>query len=97
MGAKTEYPPLAGPYATWLGARYDPIFTDFTAKGTKDNLLVVGGGLDFSQAGDGNLVSFTVDGQFETGTGLGVWRSIRRERFQTWTPAASIRERAPRD
>ena len=31
------------------------------------------------------------------GTGQGVWRSIRRERFQTWTPAASIRERAPRD
>ena len=31
------------------------------------------------------------------GTGLGVWRSVRRERFQTWTPAASIRERAPRD
>jgi len=31
------------------------------------------------------------------GTGLGVWRSIRRERFQTWTPAASIRQRAPRD
>jgi cellulose synthase/poly-beta-1,6-N-acetylglucosamine synthase-like glycosyltransferase len=31
------------------------------------------------------------------GTGLGVWRSIRRERFQIWTPAASIRQRAPRD
>ncbi len=26
-----------------------------------------------------------------TGTGLGVWRSMRGERFQTWTPAASIR------
>jgi len=26
-----------------------------------------------------------------TGTGLGVWRSIRGERFQTWTPANSIR------
>jgi cellulose synthase/poly-beta-1,6-N-acetylglucosamine synthase-like glycosyltransferase len=25
------------------------------------------------------------------GTGLGVWRSIRGERFQTWTPANSIR------
>jgi cellulose synthase/poly-beta-1,6-N-acetylglucosamine synthase-like glycosyltransferase len=25
------------------------------------------------------------------GTGLGVWRSIRGERYQTWTPAASIR------
>jgi hypothetical protein len=26
-----------------------------------------------------------------TGAGLGVWRSIRGERFQTWTPANSIR------
>ena len=26
-----------------------------------------------------------------TGTGLGVWRSMRGERFQTWTPATSIR------
>lgn len=27
-----------------------------------------------------------------TGAGLGVWRSLRGERFQTWTPAASVRE-----
>jgi hypothetical protein len=27
-----------------------------------------------------------------TGTGLGVWRSLRGERYQTWTPAASIRK-----
>ena len=26
------------------------------------------------------------------GTGLGVWRSLRGERYQTWTPAASIRK-----
>jgi cellulose synthase/poly-beta-1,6-N-acetylglucosamine synthase-like glycosyltransferase len=26
-----------------------------------------------------------------TGTGLGVWLSLRGERYQTWTPAASIR------
>ena len=26
-----------------------------------------------------------------TGTGLGVWRSLRGDRYQTWTPAASIR------
>ena len=25
------------------------------------------------------------------GTGVGVWRSLRGERYQTWTPAASIR------
>jgi len=27
-----------------------------------------------------------------SGTGLGVWRSLRGERYQTWTPAASIRK-----
>lgn len=27
------------------------------------------------------------------GTGLGVWKSLRGERFQTWAPAASIRKR----
>jgi cellulose synthase/poly-beta-1,6-N-acetylglucosamine synthase-like glycosyltransferase len=26
------------------------------------------------------------------GTGLGIWRSLRGERYQTWTPAASIRK-----
>jgi hypothetical protein len=26
------------------------------------------------------------------GTGFGVWRSLRGERYQTWTPAASIRK-----
>jgi cellulose synthase/poly-beta-1,6-N-acetylglucosamine synthase-like glycosyltransferase len=29
-----------------------------------------------------------------SGAGLGVWRSLRGERFQTWTPAASIRSGA---
>src|SRR5205823_4023280 len=35
LGSRTEIPPLAGPYATWLGARYDPLFTDFSARGTR--------------------------------------------------------------
>ena len=26
------------------------------------------------------------------GAGLGVWKSLRGERFQTWTPAASVRQ-----
>ena len=30
------------------------------------------------------------------GAGIGVWRSLRGERFQTWTPAASIRTGASR-
>lgn len=35
LGAHANYPPLAGPYATFLGAAYDPVWTDFTDKGTK--------------------------------------------------------------
>jgi hypothetical protein len=35
MGSKNEYPPLEGPYGAFLGTRYDPIYTDFTAEGTK--------------------------------------------------------------
>lgn len=35
MGSKNEYPPLAGPYGAFLGTRYDPVYTDFTAEGTK--------------------------------------------------------------
>src|SRR5262249_43954853 len=35
LGSRTEIPPLAGPYATWLGASYDPLVTDFSARGTK--------------------------------------------------------------
>lgn len=35
MGSKNEIPPLAGPYGAMLGRRYDPIYTDFTAQGTR--------------------------------------------------------------
>ena len=35
MGSKNEIPPLAGPYGGMLGMRYDPVYTDFTAEGTK--------------------------------------------------------------
>ena len=35
MGSKNEYPPLAGPYGAFLGTRYDPVYTDFLAKGTR--------------------------------------------------------------
>jgi len=51
-------------------------YRDFTAKDTKDNLLVIGGGFDWSQAGDGNIQHFTVDAQFETNTNLGLYGAI---------------------
>lgn len=42
LGSRTEIPPLAGPYATWLGARYDPIFTDFEPRGARPAPVVRG-------------------------------------------------------
>ena len=35
MGSKNEYPPLAGLYGAMLGQRYDPVYTDFRAEGTR--------------------------------------------------------------
>ena len=43
MGSKNEYPPLAGPYGAFLGTRYDPVYTDFPAEGTKPAPALTGG------------------------------------------------------
>jgi hypothetical protein len=51
-------------------------YRDFTAKGTSKDLLIVGGAFDWSQAGDANFVIGTVDAQWETTTGLGVYGAI---------------------
>jgi hypothetical protein len=51
-------------------------YGDFTAKDNKSDLLVVGGALDWSQAGNGNLLSMTVDAQWENRAGLGVYGAI---------------------
>lgn len=42
LGSRTEIPPLAGPYATWLGAKFDPVFTDFIPKGTRPAPVIRG-------------------------------------------------------
>lgn len=62
-------------------------YSDFTAKGTKDNLLVVGAGGDWSQGGDGNSLVGTVDAQFETASGIGVYGAlVVRHRDDQLTP-----------
>lgn len=48
-------------------------YNDFTAKGTTKDLLVIGGGFDWSQAGDGNSEVFAVDAQWENSGGLGIY------------------------
>jgi hypothetical protein len=35
MGSKNEIPPLAGLYGASLGTRYDPVYTEFSPKGSK--------------------------------------------------------------
>jgi len=59
--------------AEWkaMGAWQD--YADFTAKGTKEDLLVLGIGADWSQNGDANLAVSVLDGQWETASGLGVY------------------------
>ena len=49
---------------------------DFTAKNTKENLLVLGAGADFTQAGDVDVLRTTVDAQFETPTGWGLYGAL---------------------
>ena len=48
-------------------------YADFTAKGTKEETLVLGAAGDWTQAGDGNLFVATVDGQYENPNGLGLY------------------------
>ncbi len=48
-------------------------YSDFTALGTKDDLLVIGAGGDWTQTGGGDAYFHTVDAQFETAGGLGLY------------------------
>jgi hypothetical protein len=48
-------------------------YADFTAKGNKQDLFVLGAGGDWSQGGDGDLFVATVDGQYENAAGLGIY------------------------
>lgn len=48
-------------------------YSDFTAKGTEEDLLVVGAGGSWSQTGDTDVYRGTVDVQWENSGGLGVY------------------------
>jgi hypothetical protein len=48
-------------------------YRDFTAMGNKEDLLVIGGGGDWTQAGDTNNLLHTVDVQWENTEGLGIY------------------------
>jgi len=48
-------------------------YQDFSAMGTKEDLLVFGLGGDWSQGGDGDVWMLTADVQYESAAGLGVY------------------------
>ena len=48
-------------------------YDQFTALGAKEDILVLGGGFDYSQAGNNNVVFHTVDAQYDNTAGLGLY------------------------
>lgn len=51
-------------------------YGDFTARKTEADLLVVGGGADWAQGGDGDVFRFTGDIQWENTAGLGAYGAV---------------------
>lgn len=54
----------------------DKQYDDFSARGNEDDLLVIGGGADWSEAGDGNVFFHTVDAQWENTEGFGLYGAL---------------------
>jgi hypothetical protein len=50
-------------------------YADFQAMNNKDSLLVFGAAFDWSQGGDGNVITGTIDAQFETNN-LGLYGAV---------------------
>jgi len=48
-------------------------YDDFSALGTKDNMLVLGAGLDYTEVGDTGFLTHTIDAQYETHCGLALY------------------------
>ena len=48
-------------------------YSDFTAKDVKENLLVLGGAVNWDQGGNGDLVGLTADVQFKMNNGLALY------------------------
>lgn len=65
-GARVEYK-VSGEWAA---------YRDFSARGNKENLLVLGAGIDWTQAGDQDIYRTTSDVQWENTTGLGVYGAL---------------------
>jgi hypothetical protein len=66
LGARAEYK-VAGKWAD---------YRDFTARSTKEALFVVGGGAEFTEAGDSDAVLTTLDAQYKTPTGWSLYGAL---------------------
>jgi hypothetical protein len=83
--SKTDSATLNGPHFYDFGA-YGRVdykvmgnwgdYNDFTAKGTKQDLLVIGAGVDWSQRGDGDQIAAAADAQWESTWGLGIYGGL---------------------
>jgi hypothetical protein len=51
-------------------------YDDFSAMGTKDDLFVLGAGVDYTEAGSTGLFLHTVDAQYENPNGLGAYAAF---------------------
>jgi hypothetical protein len=59
-----------------IGADSKKQYDDFTAMKNKQDLLVVGGGVDYSMAGNNHALFHSVDAQYENTNGLGVYAAV---------------------
>jgi phosphate-selective porin OprO and OprP len=65
-------------------------YDDFTAMGTKDPLLVIGGGIDYTKVSDNSstdMLMYTVDAQYENPNGLGVYGEFLGRNINGLQPA----------
>ena len=77
LAARAEYKV----FGNWIA------YNDFSARQNRDGLLVIGAGGDWSQSGDGNLLSLAIDGQWESQNGLGVYGALL---FQNGDPGGGL-------
>jgi hypothetical protein len=51
-------------------------YSDFSALGTKERMLILGGAIQWNQGGDGDEIAGTVDAAFEDPSGLGIYGAL---------------------
>lgn len=61
---------VIGPDSAW--GEYE----DFTAEGNKSDLLVLGAGSDYTEAGSNHAIAWTTDAQWENTSGVGVYAAF---------------------